>query len=329
MLEAKGAGRLESCWVRPAAGDMGARSRCGTAIWASVLALAAGIGATTLSRDVALASCETFPPQIPLFQRPLEEIAHVFRVAVGSGGRIYVAATDGVDQFIDMNPASRRHAPLQLNAPNGLAVDARGAVYVAESYCDRILKMNTVGGDGLQTVGASGSGVRQFSLPADVALDAVGRMYVADSSNDRIVKMANMKGDGWISLGHPGKGWRPPRPHEFYIPLGIAADSGGRIYVADTNNGRIVRVNNDMSGTSWTAFGTRGAGLDQFDAPIGIAVDIAGRIYVADSNNRRIVRINDMTGAGWTTLGSLSSRPASPWMRPAESMSRTSIACCV
>lgn len=269
------------------------------------LAASAAAVLAIVGRGGAIASCQTAPPQLPLSLRPLESTAHLFRVTAGAGGRVYVTTSDGLDQFTDMDPASRRHAPLKLNAPNGVAVDARGAIYVAESYCDRILKMNSIEGDGLQAVGASGGGAGQFSLPADIAVDARGRLYVADSSNDRIVRVNNMGGAGWISLGHPGSGWRPPRTHEFYFPLGIAVDSAGRIYVADTNNGRIVRIDNDMSWTGWTVVGTKGSGPYQFDAPIGIAVDVAGRIYVADSGNRRIVRMDDMTGAGWATLGNL------------------------
>jgi DNA-binding beta-propeller fold protein YncE len=76
----------------------------------------------------------------------------------------------------------------------------------------------------------------------------------------------------------------------------------GRIYVADSNNNRIVRVN-DMTGAGWTALGSPGTGVNQFANPFSVFVDSAGRIYVADSNNNRIVRVNDMTGAGWTTFG--------------------------
>lgn len=79
-------------------------------------------------------------------------------------------------------------------------------------------------------------------------------------------------------------------------------DTAGRIYVADTDNHRIVRVN-DMSGAGWTATGSAGAGPKQFNKPRGVFVDRSGRIYVADSGNHRIVRIDDMSGAGWTTFG--------------------------
>jgi DNA-binding beta-propeller fold protein YncE len=80
----------------------------------------------------------------------------------------------------------------------------------------------------------------------------------------------------------------------------------GRIYVADRENNRIVRMN-DMTGAGWTTFGAEGSGTNQFNDPFSIFVDGAGRIYVTDNRNNRIVRMNDMTGAGWTTFGTAGS----------------------
>jgi len=93
----------------------------------------------------------------------------------------------------------------------------------------------------------------------------------------------------------------------FYGAYGIALDTLGRIYVADTYNCRVVRMDN-MQGANWTTYGgTCGSAPGEFYDPQGIAVDSAGRIYVMDTGNSRFVRINDMTGAGWTTFGSVGS----------------------
>ena len=92
----------------------------------------------------------------------------------------------------------------------------------------------------------------------------------------------------------------------FYGANAIALDSAGRIYVADTYNGRIVRID-DMQGTNWTTYGTYGSGQGQFNDPPGIAVDSAGRIYVMDTNNTRLVRIDDMNGTNWITYGTVGS----------------------
>ena len=78
-------------------------------------------------------------------------------------------------------------------------------------------------------------------------------------------------------------------------------DGASRIYVTDALNNRVVRIS-DMTGADWTALGSQGAGVNQFNEPDGVFVDVAGRILVADFGNARVVLVNDMTGAGWTTL---------------------------
>jgi streptogramin lyase len=100
----------------------------------------------------------------------------------------------------------------------------------------------------------------------------------------------------WVTLG-TGSG-----AGQFWDPAGIALDSSGRIYIADTANNRVVRID-DPSGVGWTTYGTGGNGSGQFANPRGVAVDASGRIYVGDSDNCRIVRIDDMSGSGWTTYG--------------------------
>lgn len=94
----------------------------------------------------------------------------------------------------------------------------------------------------------------------------------------------------------------------FYGAYGIALDPSGRIYVADTYNARVVRID-DMNGTNWTSFGTYGSDVGQFNDPQGIAVDSLGRIYVMDTNNARLVRMDDMNGTNWTVFNAVGSGP--------------------
>ncbi|HLY17942.1 MAG TPA: choice-of-anchor D domain-containing protein, partial [Bryobacteraceae bacterium] len=108
-------------------------------------------------------------------------------------------------------------------------------------------------------------------------------------------------GTNLISYGTQGSG-----PGQFYGAYSIALDAAGRIYIADTYNGRVVRID-DMNGTNWTSFGTYGSGTGQFNDPMGISVDAQGRIYVMDTNNNRLVRIDDMNGTNWTTMTALGS----------------------
>jgi len=78
------------------------------------------------------------------------------------------------------------------------------------------------------------------------------------------------------------------------------------VYVADTGNNRIVRMD-DMTGANWTTLGKTGTGTNQFQSPYDIFVDAAGKIYVTDNTNCRVVRIDNMSGKNWTTFGACGS----------------------
>ncbi len=105
-----------------------------------------------------------------------------------------------------------------------------------------------------------------------------------------------MTGKNWITLGTRGAGIK-----QFTNPYGIAVDSTGRIYVADTGNSRIVRFD-DMTGKNWVSYGAAGVGAGQFEGPQSLAVDATAHIYVSDTGNSRIVRMDDMIGTNWTAL---------------------------
>ena len=87
---------------------------------------------------------------------------------------------------------------------------------------------------------------------------------------------------------------------------GVAVDSSDRIYIADTGNRRLVRID-DMAGTNWTTLTQSpviGIYIYTFGSPAHVAIDSTGRIEVGDGNN--VIRVDDMTGANWvsTNIGS-------------------------
>lgn len=126
---------------------------------------------------------------------------------------------------------------------------------------------------------------------------AYAPFYYSDS--EQILRSDDLQGTNQISFGSQGSG-----VGQFYGAYGIALDSAGRIYVADTYNCRVVRMD-DMNGTNWITYGGDcGSGQGQFYDPAGIAVDSTGKIYVLDSGNCRLVRLDDMAGANWIAYGS-------------------------
>jgi tripartite motif-containing protein 71 len=77
---------------------------------------------------------------------------------------------------------------------------------------------------------------------------------------------------------------------QFSNPSGIAIDSSGNVYVADSNNDRVQKF--DSNGFFIKKWGSSGSGDGQFSNPSGIAIDSSGNVYVADSGNKRIQKFN-------------------------------------
>lgn len=188
---------------------------------------------------------------------------------------------------------SDRYPPLGLNAPRAIAAGHNNDLYVADSRNHRILHIATDGtllnewgtfGDQLTNVDA---GIGFFNEPWGIAVGPDGSVYVTDTWNHRVQKFA---GDGqplkmWGQYGQPLPE-DPATKDSFWGPRGIAVDSTGRVYIADTGNKRIVIF--DSEGNYLTEFGTAGFDPGQFDEPVGVAVANDGMVYVTDTWNQRI-----------------------------------------
>jgi DNA-binding SARP family transcriptional activator/DNA-binding beta-propeller fold protein YncE len=100
----------------------------------------------------------------------------------------------------------------------------------------------------------------------------------------------------------------PPRsdtrpPAVLCCPAGVFVDQANRIYIADTGNHRIVRID-DMNGSGAVSVGSQGTGVSEFLSLSSVWVDAAGRIHACDAHAHRICRIDDMDGGGWISFGS-------------------------
>ena len=123
-----------------------------------------------------------------------------------------------------------------------------------------------------------------------VALAPDGSIYVADTGNSRIVRL-DSDGNLLTSWGSRTlEGQLPPAPGTFLEPWGVAVDSIGNVYVADTWNHRIQMF--DANGNferEWGSFGQLSDGTGSLWGPRGIAIGADGRVYVTDTGNKRVV----------------------------------------
>ena len=185
-----------------------------------------------------------------------------------------------------------RYPPLGLNAPRAIAAGQNGDIYVADSRNHRILH---IGADGslLNEWGTfadqqSGNApIGTFNEPWGVAVGPDGSVYVSDTWNHRVQKFTK---DGkpvkmWGQYGQPTPDI-PESKSSFWGPRGIAVNSKGEVFIADTGNKRIVVFDSD--GKYITEFGTAGLDPGQFDEPVGVAVAEDGTVYVTDTWNQRI-----------------------------------------
>ncbi len=227
---------------------------------------------------------------------------HRIRKVDAAGTIVTVAGTGAGGYSGDGGPA----IAAQLNGPSGVAPDAAGNLYIADFFNHRIRRIDAAGT--IVTVAGTGAGgysgdggpaiAAQLNGPSGVAPDAAGNLYIADIENHRIRRIdaagtiATVAGAGEYGDGGDGG---PAAAAQLALPEGVAVDSAGNFYIADTRNHRIRRV--DAAGVITTVAGTGeyGDGGDggpateaRIASPLGVAVDSAGNFYIADSGNHRI-----------------------------------------
>jgi tripartite motif-containing protein 71 len=204
-----------------------------------------------------------------------------------SGPYVYVAQASGIVRARSFGGAtfelygSPGSGDGQYSLPSGVATDAAGLVYVADTNNNRIQKL-TANGVFITKWGSLGTGNGQFNSPAAIAIDPAGNVFVVDQVNHRIQKFTT-NGAYLLQWGSLGSG-----NGQFGFAAGIAIDRNGIVYVADSDS-----TGNNARVQKFTVDGTY---LGQWPMPLGatpddIAVDAAGNVYVPTGNGGHVFRL--------------------------------------
>jgi hypothetical protein len=257
------------------------------------------------------------------------QFAGPFGVAVDSTGNVYVADSsnhrirkitpEGVVTTLagsSLGFADGTGTNATFRNPSGVEVDSTGNVYVADTFYSRIRKITPEGVvttlAGSSSAFADGTGTNaRFNGPQGIAVDSAGNLYIADSSNHRIRKITPAGEVTTLAGSSQGFADGTGTNAQFNTPYGVAVDSTGNVYVADSSNHRIRKIT--PAGVVTTFAGTtqgsaNGTGTNaRFDNSYGVEVDSAGNVYVADTSSHRIRKITPagvVTTLAGSTFGS-------------------------
>lgn len=212
-----------------------------------------------------------------------------------------------------------------LSSPTGVAIDGAGNIYVSDWLNYRVRKIDrstgmisTVAGTGTWSLTRDGGPAVQAGLngPYDVAVDGSGNVFIADYGNHLIRRVdavtgiiTSVAGNGSFSFSGDGG---PATQAGLYNPSGVALDTAGNIYIADSSNLRVRKVDAATGLITTVAGGGNppdglgdGGPAIQADiaGPMDIALDGSGNIFIADDYHHRIRRVDAVTGIITTVAG--------------------------
>jgi DNA-binding CsgD family transcriptional regulator/sugar lactone lactonase YvrE len=282
----------------------------------SVLTVA-GTGVRAFSSDGGKASASALVRPLAVATGRAGELyvaeGNRIRVVKQNGRIATLAGTGAAGSGGDGGPA----AQAQLNLPQGLAVDSVGNVYIADTLNNRVRRValdgtiTTVAGSG--HAGYSGDGKAgheaQLNLPTGLAVGSGDTLFIADTANN-VVRQLGPDGAIRTVAGTGEAGYRDAGPaveSVLHAPAGLAFDGEGNLYIADTLNQRVRRM--DVNGQIETVAGTGDPGhvgdgqsgiyaeLNLATNPLegigqGLAVDSRGNVFIADALNRRVRRLD-------------------------------------
>jgi uncharacterized protein (TIGR03437 family) len=245
---------------------------------------------------------------------------------VNSAGNITTIVGSGLHNFY--SPGILATAS-PMDWPSSLAIDGAGLIYFAELHGNRVGRLDadghlsTVAGTGFPVFNGDGPANRaNLTKPAGIAIDHSGNLLIADTGNHRVRKVSGgiittIAGTGQQSFcGDSG----PANQACLDTPMDVKADALGNIYIADTGNHRIRRI--DASGTISTVAGTGTAGRgpdgvaatsSALNYPSAMALDGNNDLYIVDWQNYLIRKVSfPAISGGGIVNGASFTAPVSP-----------------
>lgn len=201
----------------------------------------------------------------------------------------------------------------KFNVPGSLAIDSQGNIFVADARNHKIKKITPAGivtvfaGSSAGDVDATGSAAK-FNNPGGIVIDIFGTLYVCDTYNNKIKKISPAGVVTTLAGSTQGDADGMGAAAKFYYPSSICIYGNGDLYVSDTYNHKVKKVNQAGSVSTLAGGATYGdvngtGTAAKFSFPNGIVVNASGDLFVADYDNDKVKKIT-LAGVVTTFVGS-------------------------
>ncbi len=249
-----------------------------------------------------------------------ETANHVIRRVSPQGILTTVAGTGEQGFAGDSGPA----VSARLDSPAAIALDSGGNLYLADTHNHRIRRVDATTGIITTIAGTGASGVSpngvaatsaRLDLPVALAFDGSQNLYFADARLHVIRRIAASTGLVTTIAGNGIQGYSGDNGSALAAsidtPTGLAVDAANNLYLADTHNHRVRRVDaatgiiSTIAGTGQPGFSADGATATsaRIDLPRGLTLDASGNLFLVDALNHRIRRVDATTGQIATVAG--------------------------